>query len=177
MYIVSNMRQSTAACEESGVRLCTQCQSTLPLADFYRTKGKFSGRCKTCTKAASRANQAKNRDKRLAYHRQYYKENFEAFAAYNARYRKDHPEQTKDTYLRYNYGISLEQYNGLLLKQNNSCAGCLRSFSPALVAAVDHEHKTGAVRGLLCSFCNRALGLVRDDPATLRRMCDYVQQP
>lgn len=41
---------------------------------------------------------------------------------------------------------------------------------------VDHDHETGKVRKLLCHNCNRALGLLRDDPALLRKSAEYIEQ-
>lgn len=43
--------------------------------------------------------------------------------------------------------------------------------------AVDHDHETGVVRGLLCHKCNTAIGLLRDDPEVLRRAADYLDRP
>lgn len=73
------------------------------------------------------------------------------------------------------YGITLEQYDELLLRQEEKCAACLRhqdEFPTRL--AVDHDHKTGEVRGLLCNYCNhRVVGRHRDS-SLLRRVADYL---
>lgn len=59
-------------------------------------------------------------------------------------------------YLRRKYGITEEQYNALLLKQDGNCAVCGRRASSFKVRlAVDHDHSSGRIRGLLCNFCNR----------------------
>lgn len=65
-------------------------------------------------------------------------------------------DKQRDQYLRRKYGITLKQYNQMLKAQNNSCAICKRdrsNFKNNL--AVDHDHKTGEVRGLLCFYCNK----------------------
>lgn len=75
------------------------------------------------------------------------------------------------------YGISLAQYDELLSKQGNLCAVCLReasSFTTNL--CVDHDHKTGEIRGLLCNYCNRRLIGRHRDPELLIRMSRYVGQ-
>ena len=70
--------------------------------------------------------------------------------------------------LRRKYGITLEQYDALLLKQNDGCAICgtpggspRNHNQPNLV--VDHDHDTGAVRGLLCQSCNGGMGILGED--------------
>lgn len=75
------------------------------------------------------------------------------------------------------YGISLEQYNELLRSQDNACFICqksARSFSKAL--AVDHDHVSGEIRGLLCSFCNqRVIGRHRS-PDLFLRAYEYLSR-
>lgn len=170
------MRQTTAACEASGKRVCSRCRRTLNIENFYRSSNGFSGWCKPCTRAAAAASHAARREQRKAYSRAYYRENAKSFYEYNVQYRKEHSEKCHDSYLRYYYGITREQYLAKLRSQHGQCAGCLRPFDETLVAAVDHCHRSGVFRGLLCSFCNRALGLVKDAPDTLRNMALYVRR-
>lgn len=79
------------------------------------------------------------------------------------------------SHLMRTYGITLEQYNELLEKQDHKCPICDRhedEFKTHL--AVDHDHVTGEIRGLLCNHCNhRVLGRNRD-PAKIKRMFDYL---
>jgi len=81
------------------------------------------------------------------------------------------------------YGITVEDYNRILAEQGGACALC-RSTTPEngnrkykrrvrSVFDVDHDHKTGKVRGLLCTRCNRLVGLANDDPNTARRLVEY----
>lgn len=69
------------------------------------------------------------------------------------------------------YGITPDQYNALLDDQNGVCAICYDKCITRAWLCVDHDHKTGKVRGLLCSRCNTALGLFKDD---VLRLCDAV---
>lgn len=66
--------------------------------------------------------------------------------------------------LKRNFGITLEQYNELLEKQNYSCAVCLKHESQFKTKlAVDHNHTSGEIRGLLCNHCNhRIIGRHKD---------------
>ena len=78
----------------------------------------------------------------------------------------------------YRYGVSWEQFNQMLLMCNGKCQGCGIPFierSQRQGACVDHDHLTGKVRGLLCHHCNRAMGLLKDDPALLRRLAAYLE--
>lgn len=76
------------------------------------------------------------------------------------------------------YGISLEDHDNILAAQNGCCPGCgATSFNDkSYHLAVDHNHETGEVRGLLCLKCNRILGLADDDPEVLRRLADYLER-
>jgi DNA-directed RNA polymerase subunit RPC12/RpoP len=75
------------------------------------------------------------------------------------------------------YGIDLQQYLCLLLQQGGCCAICQRDYTEFKTnLAVDHDHFTGEVRGLLCSHCNHRLVGRHRDPELLRRIADYVEQ-
>lgn len=83
--------------------------------------------------------------------------------------------KARESYLLRTYGITLAQYSSLLKKQNDCCAVCLKPKEVFKVnLAVDHNHKTGEVRGLLCNYCNRRLIGRHTDPILLRRMAEYV---
>lgn len=78
--------------------------------------------------------------------------------------------------LRKAYGITIGQLESLYARQRGKCAICLLA-APMRgddCLEVDHDHASGRVRGLLCGPCNRALGSVRDDIATLREMITYL---
>lgn len=104
-----------------------------------------------------------------------------ASAEYNPKRRHQYylkyKEKAKEYSTFYNrkkrYGISKESYQELLEKQQGVCAICFNSCSKAL--AVDHDHKTGVIRGLLCNKCNRGLGYLQDDLTLLRRAIDYLE--
>ena len=81
-------------------------------------------------------------------------------------------QQQRATNLR-RYGLTIEQYDQMLFEQSYVCAICHKPCSKAL--AVDHDHKTGAVRGLLCMNCNHGLGKFKDDPNLLMAAIKYLQ--
>ena len=87
-------------------------------------------------------------------------------------------KRTKDLYLQRTYHITLTRYDELRKFQGYACAVCRKSekiFKNGL--AVDHNHKTGEVRGLLCWSCNRALGRWRDDDMLVNNASHYVMHP
>ncbi|QGH79740.1 endonuclease VII [Gordonia phage Anon] len=76
------------------------------------------------------------------------------------------------------YGITSEQYWEIYRHQGGVCAICNRARGLKKKLSVDHCHKTGMVRGLLCQKCNRdVLGHLRDDPTLLQNAIDYLRSP
>lgn len=75
------------------------------------------------------------------------------------------------------YGLTVEQYHQMLKLLDNRCPICRRSFLPRRGPAIDHDHRTGLWRGLLCSSCNYDLGMLRDDYAWLLRAATYLLDP
>lgn len=84
-----------------------------------------------------------------------------------------------DKHLRRTYGVADDEYKAMLRAQRHRCAIC-KSQTPNRLGskrfAIDHDHKTGKVRGLLCHKCNTALGLVGDDIETLENMMKYLKE-
>lgn len=78
-----------------------------------------------------------------------------------------------DKMYRTKYNISLEDYKSMSIAQNNRCIICGRTSKKRLV--VDHDHKTGAVRGLLCNYCNTGLGSFMDNISFLESAIQYLK--
>jgi len=86
-------------------------------------------------------------------------------------------DKRRNSYLLRTYGITLEQYKDLLLKQQECCGVCRRHYSVFKTRlAVDHNHHTGEIRGLLCNHCNHRLIGRHRDSELLYRMAEYVGQ-
>ena len=100
--------------------------------------------------------------------------------AYGLIYRQKNPynpKRDKNNKLKYAYGIDLVIYNEILKNQNNKCAICgTESTGKRKNFSVDHCHKTGKVRGLLCSNCNAGIGNLRDDITLLEKAIWYLKQ-
>lgn len=101
-------------------------------------------------------------------------------AAYQRRWREDSPAKTKARDRRHNlkrYGITAQEWEAKYIEQKGGCALCgCKENSNGHRLAVDHCHKTGAFRGLLCHSCNRAIGLLGDDPDRLREAAKYLEK-
>lgn len=82
--------------------------------------------------------------------------------------------ETLNRYYLRTYGISVEEYGHMYLRQRGQCAICKIRPHRADPLAVDHDHATGAVRGLLCRTCNIGLGCFKDNLASLGRAVAYL---
>jgi hypothetical protein len=95
----------------------------------------------------------------------------------NVKWNKDNPEKSKSasiaTSRKIKYGISREDYEQMLVDQNNQCAICKKEIG--WEASVDHCHTTNVVRGLLCRKCNLGIGAFKDNIETIRKAIEYVK--
>ena len=95
-----------------------------------------------------------------------------------ARTRDEVQRYMKERSLNYMYGITLDQFMEMLRRQEGKCAICgediTRVVKGRIQACVDHDHSTEAVRGLLCSACNKGLGFFRDNTRVMRAAILYI---
>lgn len=99
--------------------------------------------------------------------------------AYLRAHRSAFPDHYRDIDLRRTFGISLDQYKGMLAGQRGLCAICEQPETEIRggrlkALAVDHCHETGEIRGLLCTACNKALGYFRDDEKRIGAALRYI---
>lgn len=83
-------------------------------------------------------------------------------------------ETARNSAYKQRYGIDVEHYNLLLSNQGGVCAICKQECSTKRRLAIDHDHNTGFIRGLLCRACNVGLGFFRDSALLLQRASEYV---
>lgn len=175
---------------EPGQKWCRRCASVKRLEDFprhdktadgrqtycrdcfgdiYRTRREREGRvvrpagipeghkfCRQCEQVKPLSEWAPRRSTKDGY----------AFRCRECMSRRD-----RDRHLDASYGLDQDKVAALLASQGGLCAICLAR--PAI--HVDHDHATGAVRGMLCFCCNAALGQLDDDVGRLHRAADYLQ--
>lgn len=83
--------------------------------------------------------------------------------------------------LKVNYNLSEEEYNQLYTNQNGKCSICNKELSNRFLnkegfkSAVDHCHKTGKIRSILCNLCNKALGAFKDDLTIVKEAVNYLE--
>ena len=86
--------------------------------------------------------------------------------------------RNRDREFQRKYGITLAEREALAQAQDHRCLACQKPEAECRNGRlyVDHCHTTGAVRALLCSVCNLALGMLNDDPEALRRLAHMVEE-
>jgi hypothetical protein len=146
----------------SQTKECAKCKQTKATSEFYRRKYKTGYKpasyCKKCHR-----DEARHREKLPSTRSR--ASNF---------YRRWH--------LRTKYGLSEAQYARIKAGQGHGCAICggvstrKCKYRRWYDLAVDHDHDTGKVRGLLCDNCNRAIGLMKDDVSVLRKAITYLER-
>jgi hypothetical protein len=144
-------------------KTCTKCTQEKTLENFYtRSSGVLRNDCIDCI---------------LKRNKEYYLNNKNQITETNKRWTQKNKNKIRDTKLRNKFGITLEEKNQLFDAQGKCCAICKATKNNKKRDwDVDHCHKTGVVRGLLCSNCNRALGLFQDDPMVLWNAHQYLNQ-
>lgn len=89
--------------------------------------------------------------------------------------KRENPDKGYAGYLKRIYGITIKEYYKMLEDQGGGCAVCGKTPGEnGRRLAVDHDHETGEVRGLLCSSCNTGLGNFKDDPQLLESAMYYL---
>lgn len=157
-------------------KTCGGCRIAKPTDHFHKNKCKKDGLnayCISCKAVKSQAYRDKNRE---AISRKA-KLKYDAAIARDKRieYKALHPNSLRNSALKYSYGITLEQYQKMLVDQNYNCAICKTSQEQLIKRlAVDHNHKTNEIRGLLCGSCNRALGLFKENYEVISSAAEYM---
>ena len=95
-------------------------------------------------------------------------------------WRQANPERHRNTARKANlkmyYNLTMEEYNGILSRQENKCAGCGINTPGGRGWVVDHCHKTRKIRGILCNHCNLGIGHAKDNIAILEKWIAYLQR-
>lgn len=125
-----------------------------------------------------RKHREKNRDILNQKQREYCLKNKEKRYAYDKKYREANREKTKLNVQKHflkRFNLTIEDFNTMMIKQNNKCKICnIHRDQVTKNFNVDHCHKTGKVRGLLCLNCNTGLGQFKDNIELMIKAIQYL---
>ena len=105
--------------------------------------------------------------------------NLECRRKVEAEWRRKHPDKVQQNNRKRKmgyYGLSVNDYDALMESQNNCCAICKKTCITGRALAIDHDHNTNKVRGLLCNKCNQGLGFFDDSIDLLQGAMVYLNQ-
>lgn len=131
----------------------------------------FRARQLSSNKKWHKTSYPKNRDKKITYQKDYYKNNKEKVK-----------KRSRSAHLMKKYNLTPEQYLELVVSQNNLCAICgnpeykKTPSGDAQPLCVDHNHTTNQVRALLCNDCNALLGFAKENKETLSNAINYLKK-
>lgn len=167
---------------ETGRKKCSLCNEEKSNSEFYKKGGKNSkkghlrSRCKECMHLSKKdkenleENRIKYREDKKKRTSEYRKRQLHLMKNYQKT--DEYKLIQRDRMLKHKYGISLEEYDNMVKDQNGKCYICGIDYKSL---CVDHDHKTGKVRKLLCDPCNITLGTVKEKVSTLEKMIDYIK--
>ncbi len=141
---------------------CLRCNSEdVPDSEIIFTKRGNLWGCKTCWNE---------------YQRNWRNINKKRFREIKRKSLDKHKDRVRSYQLTVDHQINLEEYNRLLILQNEVCAICFEKCDTGKNLAVDHDHKTNKNRGLLCNSCNLMIGHSRDNIKNLLSAIDYLSK-
>lgn len=175
-----HFKTGCASCE-SGLKWCPACQRHLAMAAFMSDRSRVDGKygwCADCNKAKCRQAPAAPAPCVICGTLFAPTGNRQATVCSDG-CKAERARRSRREYVRREvYGITTAEYEALRAAQGGRCAICGAISTGCGAAAelfVDHDHATGAIRGLLCHGCNSALGLMGDDAARLRNAAAYIE--
>ena len=154
------------------LKSCYKCHKKKDRSSFYKSRARPDGLDEYCKVCRRKVNSAyKRTDKGRETHNRLSRE----------RYRRRRDQiilQNNNGGRERLYGIDQEDYEFLLACQGGVCAICKKPTTRKDTdrLCIDHNHKTGKVRGLLCHRCNTGIGMLQDDPKLLLKAITYLQE-
>jgi len=132
-------------------KICTKCKTEKIKTEFYKRtemRDKLTPWCKKCINKCNASYSLTDKGKLVK----------------------------KRAKLRYNFNMSIEEFKNLKIRQGYKCKVCNKSFSNSKQTHIDHCHKTGKIRGVLCSSCNTFIGKLekRIENNLLKTIFEYI---
>lgn len=97
-------------------------------------------------------------------------------ATHNRAFRKQQKKANHERMVMKTYSLEIGDYARIYQEQGGLCAICRRATGKTKRLAVDHDHDTGLVRGLLCGPCNKLVGYFRNSPEAFLRAAEYLER-
>lgn len=157
------------------MKRCSKCHELKDESLFCKHRKEPDGlysQCKTCTKEVNKKRYWSDPEASKKTAKAWKESHREIVQAKGREYYAQNKHKERNWRLKKTYGITLDDYDNMLKSQNGVCAVCGSSSDKSF--HVDHNHKTGKVRGLLCDKCNKALGFVKDDVGILEKLKGYL---
>ena len=161
-------------------KVCKDCHLTLPIKTFQRYQIKsgdgYTTNCKPCINKRSRQRHQQRK------HDPEYRARRNAIARKNKALKPRSYMGRRGEWLKYKFGLTLEDYDKMLSDQNGVCAICQKECKTGKGLGIDHDHKCCSgekscgkcIRGLLCSNCNGAIGMLQEDFKIIDRAKEYI---
>jgi len=147
------------------LKKCAHCGETKDVKEFYKrtvSPDGFGVYCKLCDNVKSNEYRVKFKDK---------------IRAQRKSFREKNKKRLSVTKNRAGIKLSVEEFDELLNERGNCCEICgLHHTKMNRRIAIDHDHKTGKMRGFLCDTCNRGLGLLKDNEQIVEKTLNYLRK-
>lgn len=164
-------RPECISCRLEHKRHCTRCNNTKNISDFYVVNGRVKSTCKPCNLATTKIWREQNRDKK--------KKGEVAWAKKNPdKMKKINQNKCLNQKLK-RWNMTLQDLQMVFDLQNGLCALCKKReiiLYGGMNTHLDHDHKTGKFRGILCRVCNIGLGAFGDSSIRLEEAVSYLER-
>lgn len=155
----------------AATKICTKCKKKKSLSEFYKHKTQKDGLSSQCI-ICIRKYQSGYCKRRSSQDSNYYKEKYQKQKIKQSKRSK---EAQFNGHLKRRYGITLEDYDKMFEQQKGLCVLCgLPEIGRRL--AVDHNHQTGKIRGLLCHQCNCCIGFIENKNLSVKKIQKYLER-
>lgn len=176
------------------MKTCHKCNTTKPVTDFHTDishADRLSSQCKSCRNEYHKANKERysalrkewrknNLQRDIATARKYYHTHTDKILEQRKLSRQDNDfsirKKEQKWKIKSRYGVTLEEKEAILSKQQGLCAICHKMVS-GFSAVIDHDHETGRIRGILCRSCNFGLALFGDSREGILVALEYLNAP
>lgn len=152
------------SCSQS--KKCSRCEVDKPFTEFHKKKERKDGLTSECKACQSK------------WQKEFYSDPINKQKRIDRQSTKEAKIRAREYDLKSKYGITSADYEEMLKSQDSKCKTCGTNVPGGRSTKyfhVDHCHDSGKIRGLLCSSCNKALGLLKESISTLENLIKYIE--